>query len=44
MEKYLLNMPGELKSILTKEAKGQGFTLNGFVLLILWEWVKKNEQ
>lgn len=42
MEKYLLNMPGRLKNILTQEAKEQGFSLNGMLLFILWDWVKSN--
>ena len=41
MEKYLLNIPKELKSILTEEGKKNGYTLNAQMLFILWDWVKK---
>ena len=44
MEKYLLNMPEDLKRNLTDIAKGQGFTLNGFILLILHGWIKAQER
>ena len=41
MDKYLLSMPHKLKRILTEKAKPDGYTLNGLILQILWEWVKK---
>ena len=44
MEKYLLNMPKELKTILTNIGKKEGYSLNAQILFILWEWVKKQGQ
>ena len=41
MEKYLLNMPKELKAVLTEAGKRNGYTLNAQVLFILWEWAKR---
>ncbi len=43
MEKYLLNMPKELKTTLTDIGKREGYSLNAQILFILWEWVKKNK-
>ena len=43
MEKYLLNMPRELKQILTDIGKREGHSLNAQILFILWEWVKNNK-
>ena len=42
MEKYLLNMPKELKKKLTQAAKKDGYTLNAQILFILHEWANKN--
>lgn len=35
--------PDSLRKHLKWAAKKKGFTLNSFVLQILWEWDKKNE-
>lgn len=40
MSKYLINMPTELKVKLTNMARKRGFTLNGFILEILWAYVE----
>lgn len=42
MEKYLLNLPKKLKAILSEQAKSQGYSMNGLILFILWDWVKSN--
>ena len=39
MEKYLLNLPSELKSQLQALAKTRGFTLNGFILEVIWKYI-----
>ena len=36
--------PDDLFKDLERLAKTKGFTRNGLILQILWEWVKKNEQ
>ncbi len=36
--------PEKLKEWLKKEAKEQGFTVNGLVLNILWDYLKKEEK
>lgn len=41
MEKYLLNMPKELKQKLMSIAKRDGYSLNAQILFILSEWVSK---
>lgn len=43
MEKYLLNMPKELKEKLTVIGKKDGYTLNAQILFILWSWIKDYE-
>lgn len=35
--------PEKLKEWLKKEAKEQGFTVNGLILNILWDYYKKEE-
>lgn len=40
----LIRTTEELKTILQKEAKRIGITLNALILQILWEWVKREGQ
>ena len=44
MEKYLLNMPKEMKTELTDIAKRDGYSLNAQILFILSGWLKNNKQ
>lgn len=44
MEKYLLNMPKDMKKELTGIAKQGGYTLNAQILFILWEWLKNQDE
>lgn len=43
ISQMLVRSPQELKDILQEKAKKKGLTLNSFILQILWEWVKKEE-
>lgn len=43
MEKYLLNMPKEMKSTLMAIAKKDGYSLNAQILFIISEWIKRKE-
>lgn len=42
--RFLLSVPEELHSILKTEAAAQGYTLNGIVRQILWEWAKRQSK
>lgn len=44
MVKYLLSLPQKLKYELQITAKTQGYSLNGLILFILWEWLKKQKE
>jgi predicted HicB family RNase H-like nuclease len=35
--------PEDLHNILRDAARKNGYTLNGFILQILWDWVKAQE-
>lgn len=42
MTKKLLRMPEKLHDELKRFAKQEGYTLNGLIIKILWEWQKEN--
>lgn len=37
-EKYLMNLPKELKEFLQKLAKKKGYSLNAMILKVLWDY------
>ena len=40
--KFLISTPENLKETLKECAKRQGYTLNGMVIHIFWDWLKNN--
>ena len=38
MIRFLISIPVELRDELRKAAREEGFTLNGFIRKLLWDW------
>lgn len=44
MAQILTRLPDELKQEFQSKARQMGFTLNGLILKILWDWLREQER